>query len=78
LHIFALSVTTSLKIPGAVIPRRVFTRPGSQTELPFLNCDVRFTPDSDHQQAGGIGSFVPKAEVTEVHSITVSASSSMD
>jgi hypothetical protein len=29
LHYFALSVTTSLKIPGAVIPRRVFTRPGS-------------------------------------------------
>jgi hypothetical protein len=29
LHFFALSVTTSLKIPGAVIPRRVFTRPGS-------------------------------------------------
>jgi hypothetical protein len=26
---FALSVTTSLKIPGAVIPRRVFTRPGA-------------------------------------------------
>jgi hypothetical protein len=29
LHIFALSVTTSLKIPGAVIPRRVFTRLGA-------------------------------------------------
>ena len=28
MHFFALSVTTSLKIPGAVIPRRVFTRPG--------------------------------------------------
>ena len=26
---FSLSVTTSLKIPGAVIPRRVFTQPGS-------------------------------------------------
>jgi hypothetical protein len=26
---FAMSVTTSLKIPGAVIPRRVFTQPGS-------------------------------------------------
>ena len=29
MHFFALSVITSLKIPGAVIPRRVFTRPGS-------------------------------------------------
>ena len=29
MHFFALSVTTSLKIPGAVIPRRVFTRPGT-------------------------------------------------
>jgi hypothetical protein len=28
LRFFALSVTTSLKIPGAVIPRRVFTQPG--------------------------------------------------
>jgi hypothetical protein len=30
---FALSVTTSLKIPGAVIPRRVFTRPGARKSL---------------------------------------------
>jgi hypothetical protein len=41
---FALSVTTSLKIPGAVIPRRVFTRPGSKTEVPFLNCDSPLYP----------------------------------
>jgi hypothetical protein len=33
LHIFALSVTTSLKIPGAVIPRRVFTRPGIEADI---------------------------------------------
>jgi hypothetical protein len=26
-------VTTSLKIPGAVIPRRVFTRPGPKTDI---------------------------------------------
>jgi hypothetical protein len=30
---FALSVTTSLKIPGAVIPRRVFTRPGPFSDV---------------------------------------------
>jgi hypothetical protein len=23
-------------------------RSGSQTEVPFLNCDVRFTPESAH------------------------------
>jgi hypothetical protein len=33
LHIFALSVTTSLKIPGAVIPGRVFTRPGTEADI---------------------------------------------
>jgi hypothetical protein len=33
LHFFALSVTTSLKIPGAVIPRRVFTRPGPKAAV---------------------------------------------
>jgi hypothetical protein len=33
LHFFALSVATSLKIPGAVIPRRVFTRPGPNADL---------------------------------------------
>jgi hypothetical protein len=31
LHFFALSVTTSLKIPGAVIPRRVFTQVRRET-----------------------------------------------
>jgi hypothetical protein len=30
LHFFAVNLTTSLKIPGAVIPRNVFTQPGSQ------------------------------------------------
>ena len=33
MHFFALSVTTSLKIPGAVIPRRLFTRPGPKAEV---------------------------------------------
>src|SRR5260221_14241876 len=33
LRFFALSVTTSLKILGAVIPRRVFTQPGPKAEL---------------------------------------------
>jgi len=26
----------------------VFTQPGSETEVPFLNCDVRFTAESEH------------------------------
>jgi hypothetical protein len=30
---FALSVTTSLKIPGAVIPRNVFTQPRPSTDI---------------------------------------------
>ena len=33
MHFFALSVTASLKIPGAVIPRRLFTRPGPKAEV---------------------------------------------
>ena len=33
MHFFALRVTTSLKIPGAVIPRRVFTRSGPETSV---------------------------------------------
>jgi hypothetical protein len=32
LRFVALRVTTSLKIPGAVIPRNVFTQPGSKPE----------------------------------------------
>jgi hypothetical protein len=50
---------------------------GPQTEVPFLNCDVRFTPDSDHKQAGGISSFVPNSDSCSAqktrHSITSSA-----
>jgi hypothetical protein len=33
LHFFAVNLTTSLKIPGAVIPRKVFTQPGSKPEI---------------------------------------------
>src|SRR5258705_9914421 len=33
LRFFALSATTSLKILGAVIPRRVFTQPGSSSAV---------------------------------------------
>jgi hypothetical protein len=40
--------------------------------VPFLNCDVRFTPDSDHKQAGGIGSFVPKADMSDSLDHTIS------
>src|SRR6516162_11036984 len=36
LRFFALRMTTEPKIPGAVIPRRVFTQPGSKREVaPF-------------------------------------------
>ena len=44
---FALRMTTGPKIPGTVIPRRVFTQPGSRaTELRYPR-DVCFSPDSD-------------------------------
>ena len=33
MHFFGLSVTTSLKIAGAVIPCRVFTRPGPEAAV---------------------------------------------
>jgi hypothetical protein len=49
LHIFALSVTTSLKIPGAVIPRRVFTRPGTIADL--LYEAISGLPDADLKRA---------------------------
>jgi hypothetical protein len=37
-----VNLTTSLKIPGAVIPRNVFTQPGSVTSIPALPAQVRF------------------------------------
>jgi hypothetical protein len=46
LHFFALSVTTSLKIPGAVIPRRVFTRPGHFSDMANAMTNVRFEGES--------------------------------
>ena len=36
MHFFALRMTIGLKIPGAVIPRRVFTQPGSKPEVTAL------------------------------------------
>ena len=42
---FALSVATSLKIPGAVIPRRVFTRPGSSSTFRASARNVRYASD---------------------------------
>jgi len=47
LHFSALSVTTSLKIPGAVISRRVFTRPepiGDMYGQGFLQCKSTIEP----------------------------------
>ena len=48
MHFFALSVTTSLKIPGAVIPRRVFTRPGPEAAVAALQRYVRSWSTSRH------------------------------
>src|SRR5580700_4706582 len=47
---FALRVTVEPKIPGAVIPRRVFTQPGSIASV-GLSWHVGFTPDSGHVAA---------------------------
>src|SRR5262249_52389155 len=38
LYFFALNVTTRLKISGAIIPRNVFTQPGSKPEFSLLGC----------------------------------------
>ena len=53
MHFFALSVTTSLKIPGAVIPRRVFTRPGPKTELMHCNMIEEFGAAIVHSPKDG-------------------------
>ena len=47
MHFFALSVTTSLKIPGAVIPRRVFTRPGPFASFGAVQNFSRFRSEAD-------------------------------
>ena len=44
MRFFALRVTVEPKIPGAVIPRRVFTQPGSFTSFPPSRC----VPKSGH------------------------------
>ena len=54
---FALSVTTSLKIPGAVIPRRVFTRPGSLSDMAASPRHFRSSP-SKRTCANAIGTSV--------------------
>ena len=46
LRFFALRMTVEPNIPGAVIPRRVFTRPGSQADFVPRPCQVRFAPES--------------------------------
>src|SRR4029077_4574503 len=51
---FALSVTTSLKIPGAVIPRRVFTRPGPSAD-PALERQGRRLSGDLYRASGGTG-----------------------
>jgi hypothetical protein len=39
----------SPKIPGAVIPHRVFTQPGSLGDVAVRRHDVRLTPESKHR-----------------------------
>ena len=52
MHFFALSVTTSLKIPGTVILRRVFTRPGPKADLAQCPLSGRFRRQSRHGLSG--------------------------
>ena len=54
---FALSVTTSRKIPGAVIPRRVFTRAGSNCDMAASPRHFRSSP-SKQTRANAIGTSV--------------------
>jgi prolyl-tRNA editing enzyme YbaK/EbsC (Cys-tRNA(Pro) deacylase) len=56
LHFFALSVTTSLKIPGAVIPRRVFTRPGPSAAIgeKIGRANADFVRDATFFAIGGV------------------------
>ena len=43
---FALRMTTGPKIPGTVLPRRVFTQPGSKADVTRSNRDVCFSAAS--------------------------------
>ena len=43
---FALRMTVEPKIPGAVIPPRVFTQPGSSTSFQAQAAHFHFSPDS--------------------------------
>jgi hypothetical protein len=43
---FALRMTTGPKIPGTVLPRRVFTQPGSFTSFRASASDFRFAPNN--------------------------------
>jgi hypothetical protein len=46
LRFFALRMTVKPKIPGAVIPPSVFTRPGSLGDIGWSPSYVSFTPES--------------------------------
>src|SRR5215831_13226121 len=48
LRFFALRVTVEPKIPGAVIPRRVFTQPGSISDMLSRSSEVRSYPNIRH------------------------------
>jgi hypothetical protein len=45
---FALRMTTGLKISGAVIPRSVFTQPGSKREFPHFGLMSASSASSRH------------------------------
>ena len=49
LRFFALRVTVEPKIPAAVVPRRVFTQPGSITDMPSRSSEVRSYPNIRHR-----------------------------
>jgi hypothetical protein len=60
LHFFALSVTTSLKIPGAVIPRRVFTRPGSLSTESARAARCRLYPSEADIRTAGVYEYASR------------------
>jgi hypothetical protein len=63
LHFFALSVTTSLKIPGAVIPRRVFTRPGSLSTESARAARCRLYPSEADIRTAGVYEYASRLDV---------------
>jgi hypothetical protein len=57
LRFFALRMTLGLKIPGAVIPRRVFTQPGSLSRVSPVQTALR-NCTGDERRLFGVGNQV--------------------